>query len=284
MRNIFLFIRRYFNLIMFLFLQGLSLYFIVSYSKYHRAAFGNTTNKITGVINKEYNKIEYYFQLRKTNDSLVKTNEVLYNKLRNDYNIPDSVNKTIIDTSMVDSVKQYKKFNYLNAKVVSNSYSLQNNFIIINGPNVKYFTKGMGVAGIDNSVVGIITEVDGDYATVMSLLHKDSRINGKLLKGKEAGTITWNGEQPNILSLINIPKSAKVIKGDTIVSGISAIFPRGMMIGTVTEVKPESANNNYKISLRSSADFYNLEYVYGIQSADAEPVRKLLEKAKASAN
>ena len=284
MRNIFLFIRRYFNLLSFLFLQGLSIYFIVSYSNYHRAAFDSFTNKITGSINKKYNKVEYYFQLRKTNDSLVNANQRLYNKLRSDYNIPDSANKNVIDTFMVDSVKQFKRFNYLNAKVVYNSYSLQNNFIIINGPNVKLFTKGMGVSGIDNSVVGIITEVDGEYATVMSLLHKDSRINGKLLKGKEAGTIIWNGEQPNILSLMNIPKSAKVAKGDTIVSGISAIFPRGMLIGTVTEVKPESANNNYKISLRSTSDFYNLEYVYGIQSADAEPVRKLLEKAKAPAN
>ena len=285
MRNISLFIRRYFNFIFFLILQALCIYFIVSYSKYHEAAFGNTANKITGSINKRYNKATYYFQLKRTNDSLVKANEVLYNMLRRDFNIPDSADKTVIDSIKTDSLISYKKFNYLSAKVVANSVSSQINFIVITGPNVKTFTKGMGIAGINNTAVGVITEVDGDYAVVMSLLHKDSHISGKLFRGGETGTISWTGEQPNILSLSNIPKSAKISKGDTVItSGFSAIFPKGLLIGKVTDVKPESTNNNFKVTLKSSTDFYNLEFVYAIKSADAAPVKKLIEKAKAAVN
>ena len=285
MRNIFLFIGRYFNLIFFLLLQGLCIYFIISYSKYHEAAFGDTANKITGSINKRVNKGTYYLRLKRTNDSLVKANEYLYNKLRSNFNIPDSADKIVIDSIRIDSLISYRKFNYMSAKVVANSVSTQSNYIVITGSNVKTFTKGMGIAGINNDAIGVITEVDGDYATVMSLLHKDSHISGKLLKKGETGTISWNGEQPNILSLSNIPKSAKVTKGDTIItSGFSAIFPKGIMIGLVASVKPESSNNNFKITLRSAADFYNIEYVYAVKSADAEPVKKLNEKAKASVN
>ncbi len=266
-------------------MQVVCIYFIVSYSKTHEAAFGNTANKFTGGINKQYNKIEYYFQLKRTNDSLVKANEVLYNKLRSNYNIQDSADKLVIDTMMIDSVVQYRKFNYLHAKVVSNSISSQSNFLVINGSNVHTFKKGMGIVGVNNDVVGIITEVNGDYAAVMSLLHKDSKPSGKLLKGGESGTIMWNGERPNILSLINIPKSAKVAKGDTIItSGLTTTFPKGIYIGRVTDVKPETANNNYKITLKSAADFYSIEYVYAIQSIDAEPVKNILEKAKAANN
>lgn len=285
MRNIFLFIRRYFNLIFFLFLQGVCIYFIVSYSNYHKAAFGNTTNRITGSINRKYNEVEYYFRLKKTNDSLVKANENLYNKLRSDFNIPDSVNKSVIDTMHIDSVMRFRKFNYLNAKVVSNSVSSQSNFIVIYGSNVKYFTKNMGVVDQNNNAVGIITEIDGDYAVVMSLLHKDSHISGKLKKGGETGILSWNGEQPNMISISNIPKSAKVVKGDSVVtSGFSAIFPKGIMIGRVADLRPETSNNNFKVTLRTAADFYNLEFVYAIQSADAEPVKKLTDKAKATVN
>ena len=285
MRNIFLFIRRYFNFLTFLFLQVISIYFIVSYSKYHQAAFGYTANRLTGSINKKYNEVEYYFRLKKTNDSLVKANEMLYNKLRNNYNIPDSADKIVIDTMRIDSIMQYRKFNYMSAKVVSNSVSSQSNFIVISGPNVKKFTKGMGITGINNEAVGVITEVDGDYAVVMSLLHKDSHLSGKLLKGGETGTLSWNGEQPNMLSLSNISKGAKVVKGDTIItSGFSAIFPKGILIGRVTDVRPETANNNYKISFRAAADFYSLDYVYAIESIDAEPVKKIIEKAKSAVN
>ncbi len=285
MRNIFLFVRRYFNFLLFLLLQVLCIYFIVSYSKYHEAAFGYTANRLTGSVNKQYNKVEYYFQLKRTNDSLIKANEFLYNKLRSNYNIPDSVNKTFVDSIRIDSILQYRKFKYLSAKVVSSSTSSQSNYIILNGPNVREFKKGMGIVGVNNNAVGVITEVDGDYATVMSLLHKDSRINGKLFKGGETGTISWNGGQPNIISLSNIPKSAKINKGDTVLtSGLSAIFPKGIMIGRVNDVRPEKSTNNFKINLVTATDFYNLEYVYAIESADAEPVKKMLDNAKSSIN
>ncbi len=285
MRNIFLFLRRYANLLIFLILQVICIYFIVSYSKYHEAAFGNTANKFTGRINKQYNKVEYYFQLKRTNDSLVKANEVLYNKLRSNFNISDSVDKVFIDTMRIDSINRYRKFNYLNAKVVANSIAAQSNFIVINGSNVHSFKKGMGIVGINNDVVGVITEVNGDYAAVMSLLHKDSKLSGKLLKGGETGTLSWDGKKPNILSLNNIPKSAKIAIGDTVItSGFSAIFPKGIMIGRVTDVKPETSNNNYRITIKSAANFYNIEYVYAIESADANPVKNILDKAKASVN
>ena len=67
----------------------------------------------------------------------------------------------------------------------------------------------MGIVDPNNAVVGIITEVADDYAVVMSLLHKDSHISGKLLKAGETGHVTWDGKEPNIITLTDIPKSAK---------------------------------------------------------------------------
>jgi rod shape-determining protein MreC len=283
-RNIFLFIQRYSTLLTFLFLQVLCIYFIASYSKYHKAALGGIANKFTGNINKQYNKLEYFFNLSRTNDSLVKANEALYNKLRVNYNVLDSTNKLVVDSIKVDTLFRFRKYNYLSAKVISNSVTSQSNFIVINGPNVKNFKPGMGVVGVNNDVVGIVTAVDGDYGVVMSLLHKDSRLSGKLYKEKESGTIGWNGELPTILSLSGISKNAKVIVGDTVVTGISGIFPKGIIIGTVQTVKAETASNSHKITLQPHVDFYNIEYVYAIQSVDAGPIQTMLDKAKAVTN
>jgi rod shape-determining protein MreC len=253
----------------------------VSYSKYHEAAFANTMNKFTGGINKQYNKVEYYFALSRTNDSLVKANEALYNKLKSNYNLPDSNFKTAIDTIRQDSIILYKKITYLGAKVISNSISSQSNFLVITGPNVKSFRKNMGVVDVNNNVVGVITAVDGEYAVVMSLLHKDSRLNGKLFKGgEESGTVTWNGETPNILGLSNIPKSATVAVGDSIVTNISIFFPKGLLMGRVISVKPEKVNNNFNIVLKSAVNFNSVEYVYVVENKDAEPIKNILEKVK----
>lgn len=281
MRNIFLFIRSYFNFLVFLVLQVLSIYFIVHYSKFHQAIFGNSANKITGQVNKEYNKVENYFQLKRTNDSLVKANEALYNKLRENFNVPDSVSKEVIDTIKIDSIVQYRRYNYLNAEVVANSVVSQSNFIVLAGANVKNFREKMGVVDANRNVVGIITEVSGNYAVVMSLLHKDSHISGKLVKGGETGTLSWDGKEPNILTLSGISKGAKVAKGDTIItSGFSTTFPKGIMLGRVVEIYNETASNNYKIKFRTSADFYNLQYVYAIVNNQQDAVEQLLDKTK----
>lgn len=285
MRNIFLFIRTYSTLLLFVLLQSVSIYFIVSYSKYHQAAFAATSNIFTGAINKQFNKIDYYFQLASTNDSLVKANEALYNKLIVNYNLPDSSQKTTIDTLRVDSLLTYKTITYLGAKVIYNSVTSQSNYMVITGPNVKLFTKDMGVVDVNNRVVGHITEVTGNYAIVMSLLNKDSRPNGKLYKaGEESGTIIWSGKTPNILSLTNIPKSAKVAVGDSIVTNISNFFPPGLLIGTVLSVKPEKVNSNFNIILKSAVNFNNIAYVYVVSNKDAPAIKQMLDKTKSTTN
>lgn len=282
MRNIFLFIRRYFNFFLFLLLQGFSIYLIVHYSNYHKAIFSKTTNQITGKINEKYNGITYYFQLKKTNDSLVAANEKLYNKLKADFEMPDTTSNFIVDSIKVDSMEQFRKYHYFPAKVVYNSVAAQNNFIVLGRGASQNIKEGMGVIDQNSGVVGIVTEVSGDYAVVMSLLHKDSHLSGKLLKGGESGILNWDGKTPNIISLNGIPKSAKVARGDTIISsGLStSSIPKGMMIGIVQEVKSDKSTNNYLIKFKTAADFYSLEFVFVIDNKQAESIKAILDTVK----
>jgi rod shape-determining protein MreC len=281
-RNIFLFIRRYFNFILFLLLQGFSIYLIVHYSNYHKAVFSKTANQLTGKINEKYNGITYYFQLKKTNDSLVAANEKLYNKLKDNFEFPDTTSNFIIDSIKVDSMEQFRKYHYFPAKVVYNSVAAQNNFIVLGRGASQGIKEGMGVIDPNTGVVGIVTEVSADYAVVMSLLHKDSHLSGKLFKGGESGILNWDGKTPNMISLNGIPKSAKVAKGDTIISsGLStSSIPKGMMIGIVQEVKSDKSTNNYLIKFKTAANFYNLEFVFVIDNKQAESIKAILDTVK----
>lgn len=282
MRNIFLFIRRYFTFIFFLLLQGFSIYLIVHYNAYHSAVFSGTANQLTGKINEQYNKVEDYFHLKATNDSLIKANEKLYNKLREDFLLPDTISKSVIDTIKVDSLTEYRKFTYLQAAVIENSVNTQSNFIVLNRGSKNGLKNGMGVVDINNSVVGTITDITANYAIVMSLLHKDSHTEGMLLRSNgERGTISWDGVTPNILSISKIPQSAKVAKGDTIISsGNSTSIPKGKLLGFVTEVVRDKGSNNYLIKFKSAANFYSLQYVYAIDNSQQEAINQLIEKAK----
>jgi len=280
-RNIFLFIRRYFHFLLFIVLQILCVYFIVSYSHYHKAAFGNFSNQMTGDINRQYNKVEQYFHLKKSNDSLIIANERLYNLLRENYELPDSLPRTEVDTIIIDSLRQYRSITYLNAKVVSNSVSTQNNFLVLYRGRKAGLREGMGVVDPSRNVVGIITELTDEYAVVMSLLHKDSRISGKLLKGGYTGTLIWDGKLPNLVTLTNIPKSAKPAVGDSVItSGCSTTFSKGLLIGRVEGVYTDPSSNYYKVKLHTAANFYNLQYVYAIDNKHQEAVNQILDKLK----
>lgn len=254
---------------------------IVRYSNFHKAIFSNTANQFTGKINKNYDRVEYYFRLKKINDSLVAANEKLYNKLKADFDLPDTTSNYFIDSIKIDSMERFRKYHYYPAKVVYNSVAAQNNFIVLGRGASQNIKEGMGIIDPNTGVVGIVTEASADFAVVMSLLHKDSHISGKLLKGGETGTLSWDGNTPNIIALNGIPRSAKVNKGDTIISsGFSTSIPIGMMIGIVQDVRPDKSTNNYLIKFRSAANFYNLEYVYAIDNKQAPSIKAILDTVK----
>ena len=243
-------------------------------------------NEITGRVNEQYNKVDYYLQLKKTNQQLVKDNERLRNLMKANFESPDTANKIVIDSIPYDTLDNHRKWLYQAAKVVSNSVSTQNNFIVLGRGSGQQLKKDEGVIDPNNGVVGIVTDVSENYAVVMSLLHKDSKINALLKNDPQGGgTIVWDGKEPNYLSMINVRKSAKVAKGDTVfTSGITTTFPYGLMIGTVDQVEPEKSTNNYIIKVKSTANFYNLQFVYAIDNNQREEINKLVEKAKIKIN
>ena len=285
MRNIFLFIRRYFNFLFFLGLQIFSIWLIIHYNKFHNAAGSGYMNEVTGRVNKKYNKIDNFLQLNQTNETLKKENEKLRNQLKENFESPDTSNKLVTDPIPFDTLGNKRKWLYQAAKVVSNSVTSQNNFIVLGRGTAQQLRKDEGVVAPNNGVVGIVTEVSNNFAVVMSLLHKDSCISVKLKKGGDAGQVIWDGKEPNRLSLTDIRKSAKVAKGDTVLtSGFTTTFPYGLLVGIVDEVIPDKSTNNYIIKLKSAANFYNLQYVYAIDNFEKDEINMLLEKAKSKIN
>ena len=285
MRNIFLFIRRYFNFIVLLILQIFCVYLIVHYNTYHNAVASGFMNEITGRINTQYNKVDYYFQLKRTNEQLAKDNERLRNQLMENFDRPDTSVKIVTDSIPYDTLGNTRRWQYRAAKVVSSSIAAPNNFIVLSRGSAEQIRKDMGVVDPTNGVVGIVTDVSEHFAVVMSLLHKDSKISAKLKRGGEAGQVIWDGKDPNRLSLTEIRKSAKVVKGDTVLtSGFTTTFPYGLMLGTVQEIIPETSSNNFNIRIKSSANFYNLQYVYVIENYQSEEINRLLKAANNKTN
>jgi rod shape-determining protein MreC len=279
-RNIFLFIRRYFNFLFFVVLQIVALSFLFSYNKFHEAAFMGIANQTTGMVGARFNSVEYYFNLKRTNDSLVKENTDLRNSLRQNFESPDTTQRIVADTIPYDTLGHVRKYMWRPAKVVSNTATLQNNYITIERGLNQGVRKDMGVIS-STGIVGTVVDVSANYAVVMSLLHRQSRVSAKMKKTGETGTIQWDGESPFFLTLINVPKSAPVAIGDSVItSQYSYLFPQGIMVGTVAAILEDKTSNFYTMKVKPATNFSSIEYVTVAENLMKEEQKKLEEASK----
>ncbi|MFI5153410.1 MAG: rod shape-determining protein MreC [Chitinophagales bacterium] len=280
MRNIFLFIRRYSNFIFFLLLQIIALSFLFRYNKFHEAAFMNIASEITGRLDERFNGIEYYFQLKKTNQKLVAENERLHQMMKENYEEQDSSRKLKSDTIRVDSINRIQKYYWLAAKVVGNTGTPQANFLTIHRGSAQGVRPNMGVVS-QEGIVGTVVNVNSNYSSVMSLLHSQYKVIAKLKNGGERGPVEWDGISPNFVTLKDIPKSARVAKGDSVVtSPTSSLFPGNIMVGTVYEIIDDKSINFYTLKLKTATNFFNLEWVYVIDNTQYDEQKRLEDSTR----
>ncbi len=280
MRNVFLFIRKYANFLFFLLLQIISLTFLFRYNKYHEAAFMNVACEVTGTINSRYSNVEYYFRLKKINEQLAAENARLNQLTKDNFEVPDVNRLTVLDTLTNDSLRVITKYEWLGARVVGSTVNTQTNYLTIHRGAMQGVRPNMGVVS-PQGIVGTVVNVSDNYASVMTLLHRQFKVVVKIRNGGERGTIEWDGLSPLFVTLKDIPKSAKLKKGDSVVtSPTSSLFPGNIMAGTIAEILDDNSSNFYTLKLKPSTNFFNIEYVYVIANAQLSEQKKLEDSTR----
>ncbi len=235
-------------------------------SKTHQSFFASAVNEVTGNINKRYSGFRDYFTLKETNRLLVEENNRLRNQLAGNFESPDIRKEKFIDTLLRDTLGRARKYTWLPAKVVGNSYTLQNNYVTIERGSNQGVTKGMAAIS-SQGIVGVVVETSPNFSKIMSLIHRNSKVSAMLKKDNSAGSLEWDGADPTYLILRNVTKGAKVAVGDSVVtSNYSANFPSRLMIGTVAGISSESSSNFYTLKIKTATNFFSLQYVYLIEN------------------
>jgi rod shape-determining protein MreC len=266
LKNIFDFIRRHFTLLSFLLLQIASIYMLTKASTSHQTFFSAKMSDATSKINERYYNMRGYFFLRETNQQLALENARLLNLLRSNISVPDSSIQIVTDSVYKDSLNKFRKYNWLPAKVIGNTVSLQTNFLTLERGRLQGVKKGMAAVSPEG-IVGVVVEVSDNTSKVMSLLHRNSRVSAMLKKDNNAGSIEWDGASPYYLLLRNVSKGAKVVKGDTVVtSTYSANFPPYQIVGRVAEIEADPSSNFYTLKIKTAVNFFTVQFVYLVEN------------------
>jgi rod shape-determining protein MreC len=159
--------------------------------------------------------------------------------------------------------------------VIGNSTQQRNNYFMLDKGYRSGIKKDMGVI-TPNGVVGIIIDVSENYSSGISVLHKDTRISGRIKKNNQLVNISWDGINYRLGDISHIPSHVNLVQGDTILtSGNSQIFPEGIMIGTVEYMEDEMENLFKKGKVRFSIDYNMISYVYVVENTSREEIKRL---------
>jgi rod shape-determining protein MreC len=287
-RNIFVFIRRYFNFFVFLVLQAVALWFLFTYNRFYRAKGVGAANEMTGWFNSKFNNVEDFFTMREENRRLLEMNDSLINLLPANFSITDTSARITQDTIPFDTLGHYRRYAWREAQVVYNTVNDQKNYVQINRGSNQGMKDNMGVFSSNGGLVGQIVNVSPNYSTVMSLLHVQNKVSVIVKKSGSSGIISWDAKNPRFLNLANISKSDSLVKGDTILTGnYSLSFPPGQIVGTVEEIIEDNSTNFYVLKIRTKANFTDLQQVmvvenlqYSEQFDQLKETRKAIDEAK----
>lgn len=250
------------TLLLFIMLFSITLRLISKNSSFQRSKLLSINNAISGSLLKTRHHFFSYFKQTMHNQQLVEENKYLLSQFIN------AQNKALL----LDSVP----FEVIPAQVIRNSIQSNYNHLTLNAGGNKGIKQEMGVITA-KGVVGVVNTINENTSGVISLLNKSLRINAKLKKSNHFGSMYWDGIASNNIVLSDVPLSATVAVGDTIVTGgMSAIFPVGIELGVVKDIVVPLNDNYYTLHISLFQDLSDLNHVYTVVFPNADEIKQII--------
>lgn len=256
------FLSRNRSFILFVLLEIFCFWLIIRNNTYWGATYFNTSNYYVAQILTVSNAVRDYSNLKEENANLAAEN-VRLNQLVS----------RLTEQTPPDAPSGYKpdslfasRFSYKVAKVVERDIRRSNNYITIDKGTLDGIRPGMGVIS-STGVVGKVSHCSDHYSIVTSILHSQFMVSTRLLRSNEIGPAKWSGKDPSVIDLMDISRYKRVVRGDSAVtSNLNSVFPPGIMVGTVKDIKIHQDQTFFDIELKLATDFQNLTYVYVVQN------------------
>lgn len=223
-----------------------------------QSVFSKPTHYITGVIGNIDGVLNTYSENKKLKTRL------------NEY---ASIQAELIDVGaendslreIIDKQENLRDYESIHATVIARNPDQWEEKIIIDKGEVQGIEKNMAVVTEGGQLAGKIVNVTPFTSTVELLTteNRDFRVSA-LIPGKKAafGLIEGFDLTRNELIMKRIDSSFEVEPGEKVISsGLGGIFPKGLLIGEVTEVSTDDYGLTKLAYIRPAAKFSMLDHV-----------------------
>ena len=192
MRNLWQLILKYSNLLLFLLLEVVALFFVFSRNGLPHSAWRSSANYVVGSFYQTWSNVSDYFFLRSENERLVAENVELQNYITRLENQLEG----LFESQLPDTVPAYvyaeKDLRYIPAKVINFSTSSQRNYLTLNKGARDGVEENMGVVDQDG-VVGIVRAVSDRFSVVIPVINNAFSVSCRFLSNDKLGPLHWDG-------------------------------------------------------------------------------------------
>lgn len=154
-------------------------------------------------------------------------------------------------------------FGSIGANVIGKKTDEKNSIITLDKGS-KDGVKVNSVVFVPEGLVGVVFEVNINYCKVKTIFDAESSVSAICLRSGDMGIAEpMKNETTGGKCVLNyIDRGAKTVIGDVIeTSGTGGIFPRGIVIGKITELKEDSRNLTLSATLETEVDINRLDKV-----------------------
>ena len=263
MKNLLLFLQKYYYWFVFLILEIAGLTLLFQYNSYQGGVYFTSANAVGGYLYEVQSRITSYFSLRQINEELTAKNVELsleVAELRKELlSKSDSSYQAPSVTTLLASYPTQQ------ADVVNATLNRTNNFLTINKGETDGIGPEMGVVG-GSGLVGVVFKTTAHYSLVMPVVNTHSNISCRIRGRGYFGYLRWDGQDSRYAQLEDVPRHASFKKGDLVeTSGLSEMFPEGIFVGRIEAIYNSPDGLSYQLKVKLATDFGRLRDVHVIQ-------------------
>jgi len=170
--------------------------------------------------------------------------------------------------ALLNESESYPEFTYKYAKVILRSVDDYSATFTLNKGTKDGIEANMAVIA-EGGLAGKIIKADESSSVLLAITDSRCGVPSLAESSRDMGVVkgvSSSGSVQGYLRMNELPSNAIIKPGDTVItSGLGEVFPKGITVGTVTEVS-NSGTNQVECRLSPSVDFNHLESVLVIIS------------------
>ncbi|MBQ8746310.1 MAG: rod shape-determining protein MreC [Clostridia bacterium] len=218
--------------------------------------FGYITNAVDGFVS-YYTKFD---DLVSENAALKKENAALRDRL---YNAEEIEKTNDYLSRFLEMKRAHTDFTFAEANVIGSGSGNYMTVFTVDRGTAHGIQQGMPVVS-DTGVIGYVDEVGLTWAKIRTLIESSSSIGGYIERTGELGLIEGNFDlsAEGLCEITYLAADSDIRVGDRILtSGYGSVYPRDLVIGTVTEIIPDDISRTLTARIAPAATLEDLRKV-----------------------